>query len=99
MSFTLPALTSAVVLAAPADAASAASGLFSVLRQAGATVGVAAIAAVIGAHGTDAQHGHLLIAVAALAAALTWRTVTRPQTTRPVDPGATRHTTAATRSQ
>ncbi len=99
MSFTLPALTSAVVLAAPADAAGAASGLFSVLRQTGATVGVAAIAAVIGAHATDAQHGHLLIAVAALAAALTWRMVTRPQTTRPVDPGPDRHTTAATRSQ
>lgn len=99
MSFTLPALTSAVVLAAPADAAGAASGLFSVARQTGATVGVAAIAAVIGAHAADAQHGHILIAIAALAAAVTWRMVARPQATRPVGPGPTPHTTAATRSQ
>ena len=99
MSFTLPALTSAVVLAAPADAAGAASGLFSVARQTGATVGVAAIAAVIGAHAAYAQHGHILIAIAALAAAVTWRMVARPQATRPVGPGPTPHTTAATRSQ
>jgi len=99
MSFTLPALTSAVVLAAPAEAAGAASGLFSVLRQTGATVGVAAMAAVIGAHVADAQHGHILIAVAALAAAVTWRMIARPQTTgHPVEAGP-RHPTATTRSQ
>lgn len=100
MSFTLPALTGAVVLAVPADAAGAASGLFSVTRQTGATVGVAAVAAVIGAHAADAQHGHILIAAAALAAAVTWRMVARPQTTgHTVGADPTPHPAATTRSQ
>lgn len=72
ISFTLPALTTAVVTAAPPGAVGAASGLFSVMRQAGATLGVAACAATIGAGVTAAERGHALLAAAALVMALAW---------------------------
>lgn len=72
ISFTLPALTSAVVLAAPPGAVGGASGLFSVVRQTGATIGVAACTATIGANATAGAHGHELFAVAALLAAIAW---------------------------
>jgi DHA2 family methylenomycin A resistance protein-like MFS transporter len=67
VSLTLPALTSAAVLAAPPDAAGAAGGLFSVARQGGATLGVAAAAATGGG-----AAGQLTFAGAALAAATAW---------------------------
>jgi DHA2 family methylenomycin A resistance protein-like MFS transporter len=73
ISFTLPALTSAVVLAAPDSATGAAGGLFSVVRQTGATIGVAAGAAIIGSDVGHAQRGHALLAIAAAAAAVVWR--------------------------
>lgn len=70
VSFTLPALTTAAVLAAPPEATGAASGLFSVARQVGATLGVAAAAA-IGVSG-GAGRGHALMAFTAAAAAVVW---------------------------
>ena len=73
VSFTLPALTGAVVHAAPPAGTGAASGLFSVVRQTGATIGVAAATATIGADIDHARRGHILIAIAATAAALVWR--------------------------
>lgn len=79
ISFTLPALTSAAVLAAPPGATGAAGGLFSVMRQIGATVGVAGVAAVIGAGASHLGGGHGLLAVAAaLATAGWWATGGRP---------------------
>ena len=73
ISFTLPALTGAVVHAAPPAVTGAAGGLFSVVRQTGATIGVAAATATIGADIGQARRGHILIAIAAAAAAIVWR--------------------------
>jgi DHA2 family methylenomycin A resistance protein-like MFS transporter len=72
ISFTLPALTGAVVLAAPADATGAASGLFSVVRQVGATVGVAIAAALLGDRISHPGRIQALMAGAAALAALVW---------------------------
>jgi DHA2 family methylenomycin A resistance protein-like MFS transporter len=72
VSFTLPALTGAVVLAAPPAATGAASGVFSVVRQSGATIGVAAATAIIGADIGQAQGAHVLMAIAAAAAGVIW---------------------------
>ena len=73
VSFSLPALTSAVVLAASPEARGAAGGVFSVVRQTGATLGVAAVTAIIGADAHHGARGHALMAVAAVAAAVAWR--------------------------
>jgi DHA2 family methylenomycin A resistance protein-like MFS transporter len=84
VSFTLPALTSAVVLAAPPAATGAAGGLFSVARQTGATIGVAAATAIIGADIGHADRGHAMTAIAAAAAAVVWRTAQRRSLARPI---------------
>lgn len=79
VSLTLPALTSAVVLAAPPEATGAAGGLFSVVRQTGATVGVAAAVAIVGSDLDHAGRGHALLAAAAGLAAITWVLLARPE--------------------
>jgi DHA2 family methylenomycin A resistance protein-like MFS transporter len=73
VSFTLPALTAAAVLAAPPAATGAAGGLFSVARQTGAAIGVAAVAAVIGAGADHCARGHAVLALSAAVAAVAWR--------------------------
>lgn len=73
VAFTLPALTAAAVLAAPAEATGAASGIFLVVRQTGATFGVAAAAATIGADIAHASRGHVMMAGAAVTAAILWQ--------------------------
>jgi DHA2 family methylenomycin A resistance protein-like MFS transporter len=71
-SFTLPSLTAAAVIAAPAEATGTAGGIFSVGRQIGATVGVAVAAAAIGGDLGRLGRGQALLAIAAVAAALAW---------------------------
>jgi hypothetical protein len=56
----------------------AASGLFSVARQTGASVGVAATTAVIGGDVGHGARGHALIAIAAALAAIVWWAAARP---------------------
>lgn len=83
MSFTLPALTSAVLLAAPAGATGAAGGLFSVVRQTGATIGVAGSTAILGAGISQGERAHVLIAIAAALAAVAWHGASRQSRTQP----------------
>ena len=77
VSLTLPALTSAVVVAAPAGATGAAGGLFSVARQTGAALGVAAAGAALGRALAGASLAHAVLAVAALAAGARWSRASR----------------------
>ncbi len=90
VSFTLPSLTAAAVMAAPADAIGAASGLFSVARQVGATIGVAAVTAAIGGDIGRFRLGQALLAIAVGATALAWAAVTVKSTSREpkADPNA-----------
>ena len=89
VSLTLPALTSAAVAAAPPDATGVAGGLFSVARQTGATLGVAAAGAIIGAQLAGASRAHAFMAAAAGAAALAWHLVS-PRSVPPVRVGSAR---------
>ncbi|GAA4201433.1 MFS transporter [Actinocatenispora rupis] len=69
VSFALPALVTATVAAAPDGLAGTASGLLNAVRQVGATVGVAAMGAVV-APGLAAVPVALLLSAAVVAAAL-----------------------------
>lgn len=80
IAFTLPSLTAAAVSAAPPDAAGAASGLFSVARQIGATLGVAAATAAIGGEVEQLQSGQALLAISAGVSALAWAWISLRQT-------------------
>ena len=66
VSFSLPALATTVVAVAPDGRAGAAGGLLNAVRQVGATLGVAAMGAVVSA--TPAHHGARMAAALALAA-------------------------------
>lgn len=74
---TLPALTSSIVLAAPPDGAATASGLFSVIRQMGATLWVAGSAAMIGGHSGPPASSHILFAVGGSVATCVWWAASR----------------------
>ncbi|MFG1694476.1 MFS transporter [Nonomuraea sp. NPDC049309] len=72
VSFVLPSLVSAVIGAAPAQAAGAAGGLLNAVRQAGATLGVAAMGGVVGLGGTSGPATAMALAAAVCAAAGVW---------------------------
>ncbi|MCI2420253.1 MFS transporter [Saccharopolyspora sp. K220] len=78
VSFALPALTTAIINAAPQGTAGAASGLLNAVRQTGATLGVATMGSVTGIGSAYA----LLLSAAACLAASAW--FARP--TRATDP-------------
>jgi DHA2 family methylenomycin A resistance protein-like MFS transporter len=82
MAFTMPAATSAVVDAAPAERAGIASGVINAARQVGAVIGVALLGSLVA--GGDGVAGGLRAALAVAGAAfltgaaVTWRVVDRP---------------------
>jgi DHA2 family methylenomycin A resistance protein-like MFS transporter len=70
VSFVLPALVSAIISTAPEGTAGAAGGLLNAVRQAGATLGVATMGALVGL-GTGSTYA-LLLAALVCAAAGAW---------------------------
>lgn len=64
MCFTMPAMTTAVIEAAPRDRAGIASGVLNAARQTGSVLGVALLGAFVGRHGTVAPGLHVAMAVA-----------------------------------
>ncbi|MCW2888632.1 MAG: stp 15 [Streptosporangiaceae bacterium] len=78
VSFALPALATAVVMAAPEGMAGAAGGLFNATRQVGATLGVALMGAFIGGAGDGAAGALSLSAAVCAVAALAVARTSRP---------------------
>jgi DHA2 family methylenomycin A resistance protein-like MFS transporter len=77
MSFALPALVTSVVNAAPDGTAAAAGGLLNAVRQAGATLGVAAMGACVAGGSRGAAAAFYLSAVACAAAGACFARATR----------------------
>ncbi|WP_225993132.1 MFS transporter [Actinomadura rudentiformis] len=79
VSFVLPVLVSAIISAAPAGTAGAASGLLNAVRQAGATLGVATMGAVVGLGTVTGPATALLLAALVCAAAGSWFALAAPR--------------------
>ncbi|GLZ03332.1 MFS transporter [Actinomadura sp. NBRC 104412] len=79
VSFVLPALVSALISAAPAGAAGAGAGLLNAVRQAGATLGVASMGAVVSLGAVTGPATALLLAALVCTAAGTWFALATPR--------------------
>lgn len=72
MSLTMPAATTAVIEAAPAERAGLAGGTINAARQAGGLLGIALMGSLVSAHGRFSGDSHAALAVGGAAFLLAW---------------------------